>query len=570
MKSYVFSLLLLPLLAPAPEAQVASAQVFTEVEGVRRFSGELIVRPRSADREDADRVEAALSARLAHELVQSSFDTREYIEATDEYVVRIQPGQENEVAASLRGTGWFEYAVPNWILFPTHCPDDLEPIQWHHDRIESCEAWCFEEGAPSVGVGICDTGVRVSHQDLMLNRLEGYDAVDQVWELDGGDISDVHGHGTLTTGAAAANGDNGVGVVGVGWNISHRMLRVSKIASGGASHSVLLHAARTAIESGDRVASVSYSGAASPAVLSTATYIKSQGGLLVWAAANDSVNMTLNDRDDDDVIVVGATDQNDALAGFSNYGPFVDMVAPGVAIYTTARDHDAAYQAVNGTSLSCPIVAGAIAVIWSEDPTLTPDEVEDILKQGCDDLGAVGVDSTFGYGRLNLRRSVQAAAGVPDSGDSGGWAETWAGFDAGGGAIEDYANLYPGDYDGDGEEELLGVSGSWMTMFYFENGDWNWGWSNYGDPAAGDGIYPYRDRFEVGDFDGDGADELLGTGPGWMTMFHFENGDWHWGWSNYGDPAVGDGIYPYRDHFEVGHFDGDCADELLEIGRAHV
>ncbi len=110
--------------------------------------------------------------------------------------------------------------------------------------------------------------------------IESDNAVDMLFESQGGQIGPVHSHGTQTTGCAAASGNNGVGVSGVGWNLSHRMLRVSNSTSGGTTLSVLQHAARTSIQNGDRVASVSYSGVDNASNLTTATYIKSIGGLL--------------------------------------------------------------------------------------------------------------------------------------------------------------------------------------------------------------------------------------------------------------------------------------------------
>ena len=147
-------------------------------------------------------------------------------------------------------------------------------------------------GTNAVTVGICDTGVLTTHEDLAANRKEGYNAVDQKWESAGGNISPVHSHGTNSTGCAAANRNSGKGVAGVGWNLGHRMLRVSNVSSGSAASSVLRHAAMTAVENGDRVASVSYSGVDSASNLTTATYIKSQGDMKTSA----SVLSALSDK----------------------------------------------------------------------------------------------------------------------------------------------------------------------------------------------------------------------------------------------------------------------------------
>jgi hypothetical protein len=135
---------------------------------------------------------------------------------------------------------------------------------------------------------------------------------------------------------------------------------------------------------------------------------------LVWAAGNS--NVSLSGNREDDVVVVGATDQNDLKASFSNYGPLVDLVAPGVAIVTTDRTSDTSYASVNGTSFATPIVAGLAALIWSEDPSLTPAQVEAILRSTAKDLGSAGVDNIYGYGRVNAAAALAAA----DTGSGGG------------------------------------------------------------------------------------------------------------------------------------------------------
>lgn len=401
----------------ASDSPQAAAPRYVERPGSEEFSGELIVRPiqpiswaaRALTAEQGAAQRAAADAALAGYAILT------YVPQTDEYIIQVPAGSdENATSASLMATGLFQYAEPNWILYPIACPNDpLLGNQWHHNanRMNSCAGWDIHTGNATVGVGICDTGVLTTHQDLQLHRLEGYNAVDQLWESQGGAISPVHPHGTQTTGCAAANGNNALGVAGVGWNLSHRMMRVSNLSSGSASLSVLQHAARTSVEAGDKVASVSYSGVDSSSNLTTATYIKSIGGLLVWAAGNDNRNLTFGNRDNDDIIVAGATDQNDAKASFSAYGVFVDVVAPGVGVATTSSSSTSSYAAVNGTSFACPLTAGLVALIWSANPALTPDEVEDILKQSCNDLGTAGLDNTFGYGRINVNNALVAAGG---------------------------------------------------------------------------------------------------------------------------------------------------------------
>lgn len=401
----------------APDAPQPALPQYVETPGEQEFSGELIVRPLqpAALTQKGLSPDQAAAQRAAASVLLMVHTVREYVPQTDEYIVIVPAGaDENTLSFELMATGLFQYAEPNWIVYPVACPNDpLLGNQWHHaaTRMQSCDGWGIHTGNATVTVGLCDTGVLTTHQDLLLNRVEGYNAVNQVWESQGGAIGPVHPHGTQVTGCAAANGNNGVGISGVGWNLRHRMLRVSNQSTGSSSLSVLQHAARTSIEAGDRVASVSYSGPDSSSNLTTATYIKSIGGLLVWAAGNDNRNLTLGNRDNDDIIVVGATDQNDAKASFSAYGQYVDLVAPGVSVYTTTSSSNSAYTAVSGTSFACPLTAGLAGLIWSANPNLTPNQVESILKQSCKDLGTAGVDNTFGHGRINVYNAMVLAGG---------------------------------------------------------------------------------------------------------------------------------------------------------------
>ena len=408
---WILRALLAAVTATALPATALAATRYEELPGAREFTGGLIVRPIQAETWAAQKLDpVAIAGRRSAALEAiDGYEILEYVPQTDEFIIEVPAGRhENDVVATLEALGLFQYAEPDWLVFPVECPNDpLLGSQWHHDanRMDSCNGWDLHRGGPQVSVGICDSGVWTTHEDLLANRLEGYNAFDREWEDDGGEIEDVHGHGTLCTGAAVANGNNGVGLVGMGWNLSHRMLRVSNDPHGGAQLSVLQHAARVSIESGDRTTSISFTNCDAASNLTTATYVKSIGGLMFWAAGNDSRYLS-GSRDDDDLIVVGATDQSDAKAGFSAYGSLVDLTAPGVSILTTAWLGDSRYERYDGTSLSCPLAAGLGALIWSAAPGLSPDEVELVLKHGTDDLGSPGPDDTFGHGRIDIAGSL--------------------------------------------------------------------------------------------------------------------------------------------------------------------
>ncbi len=403
-------------LAASSSLSALHAQQFVEIPGEQEFSGVMIARPlQPADAEQRG-LDTFEQRRIGENAMRalSGLRIRNYFPEVDEYLVEVPQGEdENSVARRLMATGGFQYVHPDWTVYPIACPNDsLFASQWHHaaNRMESCSAWDLEVGSPNIVVAICDTGVRTTHQDLQLNRKLGYNVTAALWENQGGAISDVNGHGTNCTGSAAGNGNNSIGISGVGWNLGHRMMRVTDSSTGSASISNLTTAARVAADAGDKVASVSYSGVNSSTVFTTGTYVRSRNALLVWAAGNSNVVLTGNRNDD--VIVVGASDQNDAKASFSNYGSLVDLVAPGVSIYTSSNNGDSAYASVSGTSFACPITAGLCGLIWSRNPTLTPAQVESILRSSCEDLGTAGIDDTFGYGRINSYLALLATPGT--------------------------------------------------------------------------------------------------------------------------------------------------------------
>lgn len=382
----------------------ASDVLFVEQPGLLEFSGAMIVRPVQND--------PARNA-AARSLILDNFIVKMYIDLNDEYVIQLPQGvTENQAGAALMASGNFEYVQPDWICYPQLIPNDpSRGAQWHHNRMESYSGWDIHIGDPGTRVGICDTGLRTTHEEFVLHRATGYNAVRFQWENQGGNVQDINGHGTHTSGCAAANGNNSRGGLGVGWSLGHRILRVSESSGGSANFSTLTHAALVAAQNGDKCSSVSYSGVTDPSVRTTAQSIRNLGGLLFWAAGNSGQNMGSPSRDNDAVIVVGATNSGDGRASFSNYGLYVDLFAPGEGIYSTYNSSNSSYATLSGTSMACPIAAGVAAMIYSNNPGISSVEVEDLLKSSCTDIGAQGVDSIFGYGRVNLNNAMRGIGG---------------------------------------------------------------------------------------------------------------------------------------------------------------
>ncbi len=391
-------------IVPGAVSPDQAGPLFFEEPGVLEFTGELIVRPRQ-DLTPAQRARA-LAGLAANQL-------KHYPEV-DDFVVRVPAMEgplgigENMYAAELMGTGLYEYAHPNWMCFPLETiPNDPEfGNQWHHINMQSTLAWDITTGINSVIVAVTDTGIDLTHPDLT-NRVMGFNAVTDLAEIDGGQVNDLNGHGTHVAGCAAAVGNNSVGVAGAGWGMGVMMIRVSDVSGGGASLDNILQGARWGVENGAVSSSSSYSGVNNAAVGTTGDYIKSIGGLYLYAAGNSNSNWS--DFDYPGTIVVGASDSGDNKAGFSGYGVGVDLFAPGVSILSSTNG--GGYGFASGTSMATPVANGVVGMIWSANPALSAQEVEDILFLSCDDLGDPGNDDYYGWGRVNTFTAVALASG---------------------------------------------------------------------------------------------------------------------------------------------------------------
>jgi len=266
-------------------------------------------------------------------------------------------------------------------------------------KIAAPEAWETTAGSSSVIVAILDTGVDGTHPDLVAHLVPGWNTYDN-----NSNTGDVFGHGTEVAGTAVAAGNNGVGVASVAFNCSLMPIRVSDLSGLGYA-STIASGLTWAADHGARVANISFEVTGISTVSSAAQYFNSKGGVVTVSAGNDGTVLTI--PDDPNVLTVSATDSNDALASWSNTGTPIDLAAPGVDIFTTTAG--GGYGSVSGTSFSAPTVAGVAALVISANPSLSSAQVQQVLKQSADDLGAAGWDPLYGWGRVNAQKAVSMA-----------------------------------------------------------------------------------------------------------------------------------------------------------------
>lgn len=267
-------------------------------------------------------------------------------------------------------------------------PDDL----WGLVKINAGSAWDTQLGDGDILLAVVDGGVRYSgdtegnapdHEDLASICLHPPDYwPDETFDLHDDDNvpedETTIGHGSRVMGIAAAAGNNARGVVGIGFGVTAVPIRVSD-ASGQTTTSTLAAGITLANAIDADVANVSIAGVGSTTLKNACDQAWEDGLLLVAAAGNDNVSGPYYPGSYESVINVGATDQDDDRASFSNYGSSIDIAAPGLAINSTTNSSTTAYNSDWGTSYSSPLVAGTAALLLSYDPTLSVEELRGAL-----------------------------------------------------------------------------------------------------------------------------------------------------------------------------------------------
>ena len=310
------------------------------------------------------------------------------------------PASERAFANVFSSRAEVEFAELDWVLSPQQTvPNDPLFPAWYLEKIDAPNAWPTTTGSRNVTVAILDTGVEPSHPDLAAKLVPGKNIYNN-----NDDTRDIYGHGTPVAGIVGAATNNGIGVASVAWDCAIMPVRISDL-SGMATASNIASGLSWAADHGARVANISYYITGSKTISSAAKYFQSKGGVVVAAAGNNGLQE--NAPDDPYILTIGATDPQDVLYSYSNYGNNLDLVAPGNNTTTLIGGQ---YGAGGGTSFASPVVAGVAALMFSVNPSLTPTDVVNILKQTADDLGPAGRDITYGNGRVNAARAVTAAA----------------------------------------------------------------------------------------------------------------------------------------------------------------
>ncbi len=304
---------------------------------------------------------------------------------------------------------------------------------WHLTKISSQQAWDITQGNPNIYVAVIDNAIDISHPDIAPKVHLAIDLGDGDNDPKPPQNTTIWSHGTHTSGLAVAATNNGVGISSIGFNCKLIAIKAGADADGGQGVSAMFEGITWAADNGAHVINMSFGG---PSYFQTmqmiVDYAYNKGCVLVAAAGNNgdgfedpnNVNYVGYPAACNHVIAVGATNGNDKKAAFSQFGTWIDVMAPGGykndggimdillnrGVHSTTAGNS--YGKMVGTSMASPIVAGLCGLMKSVDPNLTPDRLTYLLKASCDNIESLQApehQGKIGAGRINAFKAVKMA-----------------------------------------------------------------------------------------------------------------------------------------------------------------
>ncbi|HEY8400136.1 MAG TPA: S8 family serine peptidase, partial [Cytophagaceae bacterium] len=343
-----------------------------------------------------------------------------------------------------------EYAEPYYYFSVSYVPNDpfigkglaIDTLQYYLDRVKAFDAWDITKGDPDIVIGIVDDGNQL-HEDLTgnlkYNDKDPIDGIDNdndgyIDNYNGWDVADKdadpfgNSHGVAVTGTCCSKPDNTKGIAGTGFNTSYLPIKAAAdMINGMPNYSNLItngyEGLLYAAEHGCQVINLSWGSTGRSQLLEElVNYVVLVKDVVVVAAAgNEGNEESFYPAAYENVLAVAAcstffsTEYNDWVetrAGFSSYGSFVDICAPGWLICTTGGQSN--YYYTNGTSFSSPIVAGAAALVRAKFPELSALQVMERLRVTADVIDTFSFNKQYqgklGRGRLNMYKALLNAA----------------------------------------------------------------------------------------------------------------------------------------------------------------
>lgn len=378
-----------------------------------------------------------------------------------------------------------EYAEKVPFLKSTVTPDDPSyntSSQWNLFQINASDAWNISTGDAAVTVAIVDDAVEITHPDLApviwtnpgevpnngidddgngyVDDVNGWDAADQ--NNNPNPPNGNYDHGTHVAGISGAATDNGAGVASIGHNLTLIPVKATN------SSSAVTHGYEGiiyAIAAGADVINMSWGGpGSSTTAQNIITSASNDGIVLVAAAGNDNVSSVFYPAGYSEVIAVASTTFGDSKSNFSNYGSWIDISAPGSAIYSTVPG--GGYQTKQGTSMASPLVAGLAGLMLSHNQSLSPADIKNCLYTTAENIDA---ENPSYVGELGAGR-IDALAAMNCVGTTLNWAPE-------------------ADFSANPLFILEGQSVNFVDESIYNPTDWNWTFTG-GNPATFNGQNP--------------------------------------------------------------------------------
>jgi len=369
------------------------------------------------------------------------------------YTLTLQAGFEADAIAGVEALRSpvveFIEAVPHDRHFLTPNDPDFNGAfnrRYHLELLEAEDAWDISTGDSNIVIAIVDDAMRITHEDLednvwtntgevpndgidndnngYVDDLNGWDAADNDNNVNppNNATSFNFSHGTHCGGIAGARTNNADGIASISWNVRLMPCKTKLNSSTGPSLQATLGGVEYAIASGADVISMSYgSSQFSQTVQNAFNRAHNDGIVLIAAAGNDNDSTIQYPAGYTHVIAVASTNASDQRSGFSSYGSWVDVSAPGSNIFSTlGQINNNFYGFQSGTSMATPMVAGLAALMLSYQPNLTPDQIETCLESSADNIYTIPANTGFvgqlGSGRVNAFQAL--ACVVPPQRDN--------------------------------------------------------------------------------------------------------------------------------------------------------
>ncbi|MEK7693064.1 MAG: S8 family peptidase, partial [Chloroflexota bacterium] len=324
-------------------------------------------------------------------------------------LVKPKPGQSvDEAIASLRARGDVEFAEPDHVVSIAATPTDplYASNQWSLPQIGLPAAWDTTTGSASVIVAVIDTGVDAAHPDLAGKITSGVNA-GYNFVANSTNTADDHYHGTFVASIVAMNTNNGQGGAGVCWACKIMPVKVLDSTGSGSTFNVA-QGVDWAVSHGAKVINLSLGSTSPDSGLQTSVDNAWNAGVIVVAASGNSNGPVMWPAAYANAIAVGSNNQAGVRSTFSNFGPELDIMAPGEGVFganCTCGTHTGYYATGSGTSFASPHVAGVAGLLISAGVT-DKNQIRSRLSSTATDMDVAGFDNNTGWGRVNAAQAI--------------------------------------------------------------------------------------------------------------------------------------------------------------------